>query len=102
GFGLALSAPVAVAFNEGDVGMVSKPIDERDDAGGVGKDAVPVLEGEVGGDEQRAPLFIARVDDFVEEIGGVVVVGEVADLVDAEQVRSGVGGDLLSPAFGGG
>jgi len=54
--------------------MVGESVDEGDDAGGVGEDAVPVLEGEIGGDEQRASLFVARIDDLVEQIGGVIVI----------------------------
>src|SRR6185369_9701734 len=71
-----------------------------DDAGGVGEGGVPVLEGEVGGDDEGAALFVARVDDLVEQVGSVVVVGVVSDLVDAEQVGSCVGGDLSSSSFG--
>jgi len=36
--------------------VVGEPVDEGDDAGCVGEDGVPILEGEVGGDEQGAAL----------------------------------------------
>src|SRR5215207_1581964 len=93
-FGLAFSSPVAVAVDEGDVSVVCEAVDEGDDAGGVGEDGAPVLEGEIGGDDEGSVPFVAAVDDLEEEVGGVIVVGEVADLVDAEQVGSSVGGDL--------
>ena len=51
-----------------------------DDAGSIGKHLVPVLEAFVGGHEDRA-LFIAAVDDLIEQVGGVAVVGKVANLV---------------------
>jgi hypothetical protein len=47
GFGFSLAFPLAVvvAFEEGDVGMMSEAIQQGGDAGGVGKDRIPFLEG---------------------------------------------------------
>ena len=42
---LGITEPVAVAFDRDDLGVVREPIDQRDGAGGVGKDRVPLLEG---------------------------------------------------------
>ena len=42
---LGITEPVAVAFDRDDLGVVGEPIDQRDGAGGVGKDRVPLLEG---------------------------------------------------------
>lgn len=63
--GFTLPAAIAVALDEGDIGMVSEPVDEGDDAGGVGKDGVPILEGEVGGDDQGPSFLVSGVDDLV-------------------------------------
>ena len=79
-----LSFPVAVAFNHDNLGVVGEAIDQRDRAGGVGKDGVPVLERQVRRHEQGA-VFIAAADDLEEEVGGVGIVGEVANLVDGEE-----------------
>ena len=58
-----LSFPVAVAFNHDNLGVVGEAIDQRDRAGGVGKDGVPVLERQVRRHEQGA-VFIAAADDL--------------------------------------
>lgn len=72
---------------------MGEAVDEGDDAGGIGEHGRPVLEGEIGRDDDRSPLFVTRIDDLVEQIGGMVVVREIAKLVDAEQVRPGVESD---------
>ena len=70
---------------------------------GVGEDRVPVAEGEIGREHDRLLLVAAR-DDLEEEVGGVRVVGEVADLVDGQHVRAacsaagGARGRARSPA----
>src|SRR5207249_9293129 len=81
----ALAQPVALAF-EGDHGCV---VDESVDQGGgdhrVAEDLAPLLEAAVGGDDDRA-AFVAAGDEREEEIRGLAFEGEVADLVDDEQV----------------
>ena len=69
--------------------MVGEAVDEGDGAGGVGEDGVPLLEGQVGGEEQGAVL-VAAADELEEEVGGAGVVGEVSDLIDDEQSGPGV------------
>ncbi len=91
---------MTIAFDHGDVGVMSEPIDEGDDAGGVGENGRPVFEGEIGRDEDRSILLITRIDDLVEQIGSVVVVGEVAHLVDTEKVGTSVDGDSASSELG--
>ena len=66
--------------------MVGQAVDQGDGARGVGKDGVPVLEQQVGGDEQGA-VFVAAADELEEEVGGSGVVGQVAQLVDQEKPR---------------
>ena len=63
--------------------MVGQPVDQGDGARGVGKDGVPVLEGQVGGDQQGAVL-VASADDLEDQVRGAGVVGEVAEFVDAQ------------------
>ena len=45
----AFAGAIALAFDHRDVGVVGEPIEKRGDAGGVGKDLVPLLESPVGG-----------------------------------------------------
>jgi hypothetical protein len=75
---------VAVSLDHGDVGVVGELVEQGSDRGGVGEDGVPVAEGEVGG-EGDGLLLVAAIDDLVEQVGGVVVVGEVSDLVDDQE-----------------
>lgn len=52
----------------------------------------------VGGEEDRAPAQVAVVDDVEQHVGGVGPIGEVADLVDDEDVRMDVLGERLPQA----
>ena len=62
-----------------------EPVDERDGAGCVGEDAVPLREGQVGRDDDRASGFVPSGDNLEEQVCGAVVVGHVAELIDDEQ-----------------
>jgi len=53
---------------------MQQTIQHGGDAGGIGKDFVPFLEDAVGGDDQGL-TFITAVDDFKEDVGGLVVIG---------------------------
>ena len=70
-------------------------VDEAVDHGGgddfVAEDFAPASEGQVGGDQDRA-LFVAGRDELEEQVRGVGVEGDVADLVDDDQL---VAADLL-------
>lgn len=82
---LGLLEAVGLALDLDDLGAVTEAIDEGDDAGGAGEDAAPVAEGAVGGDD-RGELLVPAVDHLEEQIGRAIIVGEVADLVDDEQL----------------
>ena len=66
--------------------MVGQSVDQCDVARGVGKDGVPALEWQVGGDQQGAVL-VAAADELEDQVGGACVVGEVSELIDDEQRR---------------
>jgi len=61
-----------------------QPIDESDDAGGVGEDLVPFAKGAVGGQDHAAVLLMAARDDLEEQVRIASVVGQVAALVHAQ------------------
>lgn len=61
--------------------MMSEPVQQRRNTGRVGKDQIPVFEGAVGRDQDRAAL-VSTIDDFVKQVGGVRIVGEIANLID--------------------
>lgn len=60
-----------------------------EDSGGNGtvvvKNRCPLLEGFVGGHDEGTP-FVALADDLEEKIGAVLIDGEVANLVQEEDV----------------
>ena len=70
--------------------MVGQPINQPDGARGVGEDGVPVAEGQVGG-QHNGLLLVATRHDLEEQVFcGVRVVRQVANFVNAEQLRAGV------------
>ena len=73
-FLLALADAIAFSLDDGHVGMVQQTVQQSGDAGGVGKDLVPFFKGSIGGDDQRL-AFVAAVDDFIQEVRGLVVEG---------------------------
>jgi hypothetical protein len=61
--------------------------------------ARPLFERLVGAQDNRA-AFVALADDLEEQIGPALVDGQVAQLIHDQQVRSGVGLELLHEAAG--
>src|ERR1039457_5113586 len=99
GFPLTLGHAIAVAFNDGHFGMMQQTIQQRDDAGGVGEDLVPFLEGAICGEDHRL-AFVTPVDDFVEQVRRLVVKREIAYLVDSQKTNIGVCAQFTAAAFG--
>jgi len=56
---------VGLAFDLDDVGAMTEAVDEGDDAGGRVEDLVPLGEGLVGGEDDRASGVVALADDLV-------------------------------------
>jgi hypothetical protein len=59
----------------------------------------------VGGEDHRALTDVPLIDDVKEDVGRVVAVGEVSDLIDDEQVRLEIpreGLAQVTPTAGGG
>ena len=71
---LSFFEAIAVAVDGEDLGAMHQPIDEGDDAGGVGEDLVPFAKAFVRG-QDRGPLLIAAGDDFEQQIRVTSVVG---------------------------
>src|SRR3954466_5032441 len=85
-----------------DVRAVGESVDDGfGEAGGV-EDLGPFAEREVGGDDQRA-AFVAFGEDLEDELGGAGGQGEIAELVQDDELGSGVACDdagELAAAFG--
>jgi hypothetical protein len=60
---------------------VDEPVDERGGDHGVAEDLAPLFEAAVTGDDDGAALVAAR-DEREEEVGGLALERQVADLVD--------------------
>jgi hypothetical protein len=88
-FDLAFPDAVTTSFNKSNIGVMSERVQQSGDTDSIGKDNVPVAEYSVSCNQNRAG-FIAAIDDFKNQVGGVGVIGEVSQLVDAEQARAGI------------
>ena len=91
--------PIAVSADGDDVAVVEQSIEDggRDD--GIAKDRAPFSHGPVGGHEHGAAL-IAAADELEEQMRGVGLERQIAELVDNQQFRLGVVGQLfLEPPF---
>ena len=73
-------SPVAGDVKLQDDGVVHDPVDRRGSGHGVGKDAFPLGEDQVGRDAQR-PAFVAFGDQGEEDLGLLGALGQVAQVV---------------------
>lgn len=87
---------ITVTVEDSGIGMMSKAIKQRGDAGSIGEDLIPFFEWSIRCDNNRT-LFVSTVDDFVEKIGCVIVVGKIGQLINAQQMRLGIGLDSTPP-----
>jgi len=68
---------------------MGEAIQQGGDGSSIGEDSVPFFERFVGGNHDGRTLVTAA-DKFIEEVGGIVVIGELGELVDTEQVGAGI------------
>ena len=66
--------------------------------GAVVEELPPILECEVGGDDGRGAL-VAPVEDLIEQIRAAGIEGQIAQLVDEEQLGCGPGGETAVEAI---
>ena len=81
----AMAAAPGVGVNVDAVAVLGEAVDESADAGRTGEYAAQLLEGEVGGDD-GGTVFVTAADDVVEDVGGAVVTGQIAELVEDEEL----------------
>ena len=91
----------APAFVTGlnDFAMMCEPVEERGCHLCITEDAWPFTEGEVGGDNDRG-AFIELADQMEQELTAGLCEGQIAQLVEDQEVETGdqIGGPAL--AFG--
>ena len=80
--------PVAVAVHFQDVDVMSEPVQQRPGEPLGAEDGGPLVEGEVGGDQDGAP-FVALAEDLEEEFRAGGGPGHEAQLVDDQQPEAG-------------
>ncbi len=83
---LCCISPVAGDVKLQDDGVVDDPVDGRGGGHGVGEDAFPLGEDQVGRDAQR-PAFVAFGDEGEEDLGLLVALGQVAEIVQEQEVE---------------
>ena len=64
---------------------MDEAVDGRERHGLVGEDPAPLAEGLVGGDEHGAAL-VARSDEFEENAGLGLILGDIGDVVEDEEI----------------
>ena len=72
-------------------------VDHRGGDGLVAEDAAPAGERQVRGQDQRG-VFVAGGDELEEQVRGVLLEGQVADLVDDDQPVAAQPGELVRAA----
>src|SRR5581483_11364961 len=77
--------PVAGAVDREHGAVVEEPVEDGGGDGGVLEDLAPVGDAAVGREDDRA-VFVAAGDDLEEVAGGFGGQGEVAELVDDQQL----------------
>ena len=79
-------SPVAGDVKLQDDGVVDDPVDCRGGGHGVGEDALPLGEDQVRCDAQ-GPAFVAFCDEGEEDLGLLVALGQVAEIVQEQEVE---------------
>src|SRR3954468_5499027 len=88
----AVAEAPALGAGVDDVGLVGDAVNDGLGQAGVGEDLGPFAEREVGGDDQAA-AFVAFGDDLKDELGGARGQGQVAQLIEADELGAGVAAD---------
>src|SRR6266566_4655217 len=74
---------------------MQQTVQQRGDAGSVGKDLVPFFKCSVGGHD-HGPAFVTAIDDFIEDVRSFIVERQVGQFVDTSEIRSAVATQLAS------
>ena len=78
--------PIAFDVEFEDGGTVHQAVDGGDGHGGLGEDLVPLAERLVGGDQQGA-LLVTCADQFEQDAGLGLILGDVGKIIEHEEVK---------------
>src|SRR5215470_20117122 len=90
---VAVAEPVGVALEGDHLGVVDQPVDHGRGDHVVAEDLSPAAEGLVAGDDQARPLIPGRYQ-LEEQVGGLGLERDVADLVDDKNGVTAEPGEL--------
>src|SRR4029077_19656447 len=79
------SAAIALDVHLEDRGVMNEAIDDGEGHCLVWEDLPPLAEGLVGGDQQGSPL-VSGADEFEQDAGFGLILGEVGQIVEDQQV----------------
>jgi hypothetical protein len=85
GCGGGLATAVAFAGHLDDGGVVDEAVDGGDGHGLVLEEGLPLAEGLVAGDDEGS-AFVGLGDEFEEDVGLVLVLAGIADVVEDEDI----------------
>src|SRR2546427_727942 len=88
------SEPIAVALGEQGVAVMQQPIEDRRSEDVIAEDLAPLTDKLVGGDE-KAALLVAASDELEEEMRRSLLEGQIAELVEDEELGLGVESELV-------
>lgn len=83
---LAVSEPVGIVSEGENLAPVSEPVEESGGEDGITEEFSPAIEALVGGNDDGGILVELR-DELEEEVGLEPANGEVAQLVNNEEIR---------------
>ena len=84
GCAMCVSRPVGLAARGQDLGVVPEAVEQRRGQLLVAEDLHPLAEGEVGGDDRRAPL-VAVGEEVEQQLAAGALEGHEAEFVDDQQ-----------------
>ena len=87
-FGFALLEPEALAVHLEDLDVMGQAVEERAGEAFRSKDLGPFIEGQVGGDQDRATL-VALAEHLEQQLGAGLGEGHEAQFVDDQELPSG-------------
>ena len=71
----------ALPTQQEDLGVFYQTISDRRSDGGVVEDVAPIRERSVRGDQSAPPMAVARGDNLIEEVRGLLIQGKISELV---------------------
>jgi hypothetical protein len=83
--GIFIGLAQTIAAQQEDLGVLDEAVGNGGRDGRIKEDVAPVGEGRVGGDYCGTFVAVSGRDDLIKEVGGLLVKGEVSELVTDEE-----------------